>query len=208
MNARHSNIKFTFDIESDQQLSFLDVLVTRKNNEFATSVFRKETFSGQGLSWFSFCSDRFKKNAFSTLICRGYKICSSQATFRLELDFLKNFFVKNGFSSNFIERKVKAFLDSTRRTTPTLDTCEKKKIYFSMPYFGEQSVEMVIRNSGELYPVFTLTYLFTSFKSTSRPSEVYFPTRIAFPMNLNLLSFTNTVVRLATHPISAPPPGS
>ena len=56
---------------------------------------------------------------------------------------MKNFFVKNGFSSNFIERKVKAFLDSTRRTTPTLDTCEKKKIYFSMPYFGEQSVEMI-----------------------------------------------------------------
>ena len=63
LNSRHPNIKFTKEIELDNCLSFLDFNVSRKDSKFHTSVYCKSTFSGLGLSFFSFCSLRFKINA-------------------------------------------------------------------------------------------------------------------------------------------------
>ena len=53
LNNQHENIIFTLECETNNALSFfLDVKVSRENNKFITSVFRKETFSGQGTSFF------------------------------------------------------------------------------------------------------------------------------------------------------------
>ena len=60
LNNQHVNITFTLECETNNALSFLDVKVSRENNRFITSVFRKETFSGQGTSFFSFCFHNFK----------------------------------------------------------------------------------------------------------------------------------------------------
>ena len=45
MNTRHKNLNFTFDFEENDSFSFLDVKITRGNNGFSTSVFRKATFN-------------------------------------------------------------------------------------------------------------------------------------------------------------------
>ena len=52
MNNQHPNVKFTMENEHNRKLPFLDVLVDRDNNKFNTSVYRKPTFSGQGLDQF------------------------------------------------------------------------------------------------------------------------------------------------------------
>ena len=41
LNKQHKNIKFTSEIQENGSLSFLDVTLTRENNKFATSVYRK-----------------------------------------------------------------------------------------------------------------------------------------------------------------------
>ena len=41
LNAQDPNIRFTKEIEVDGSLSFLDISITRENNKFVTSVFRK-----------------------------------------------------------------------------------------------------------------------------------------------------------------------
>ena len=46
LNSMHSVLKFTFDKEENDQLSFSDVLVEKSNEGFLTSVFRKLTFTG------------------------------------------------------------------------------------------------------------------------------------------------------------------
>ena len=51
--------------------SFLDVKVSLENNKFIASVLRKETFSGQGTSFFSFCFHNFKLNSIKTLVHIG-----------------------------------------------------------------------------------------------------------------------------------------
>ena len=50
LNSKHANIKFTKEVEAGGSLPFLDISVTRNNNKFETSVYRKGMFS-ESLNW-------------------------------------------------------------------------------------------------------------------------------------------------------------
>ena len=54
-------------VEKDGKISFLEISVSRKNNTITTSFFRKNTFSGQGTSYFSYYCSLFKIKAISKL---------------------------------------------------------------------------------------------------------------------------------------------
>ena len=64
LNQKHDNIKYTMEGEDCDGLAFLDTTVHR--NKCVTSVYRKPTFTGLGMSYFSYC-DIFKINAIKTL---------------------------------------------------------------------------------------------------------------------------------------------
>ena len=106
MNNQHPNIKFTMENEHNRKMSFLDVLVDRRNNKFNTSVYRKPTFSGQGLSFFSHCSFKFKINCIKALLHRAYNICSTYMSLDREFNFLKQYFYNNGYSKDIVERSI------------------------------------------------------------------------------------------------------
>jgi len=75
------------EMEGNNELSFLDVKVKREGSKFVTSVYRKPSFSGLGLSFFSFCPFRFKINVLKNLLFRAFNICSSYNLFHNELTF-------------------------------------------------------------------------------------------------------------------------
>ena len=52
LNSQHGNIKFTMESESNNNLLFLDMTVTRNHNKLRTSISRKPTFSGLCMSFF------------------------------------------------------------------------------------------------------------------------------------------------------------
>ena len=108
INRQHDNINVTMETESTNSLSFLDVLVSRQNNEFVKSVFRKSSFSGLGISFFSFCTKQFKTNAVLTLVNRAYKICSNYFLLHDEFQFLTTFFQNNGFPRQLFQSKIKS----------------------------------------------------------------------------------------------------
>ena len=64
--------------ELHNQLSFLDVLITRKDGRFLTSVYRKSNFTGQYLNFQSSCSKRRKIGLIKTLYHRAKNICSPE----------------------------------------------------------------------------------------------------------------------------------
>ena len=51
LNEVHHAIKFIVEKEINNELSFMDVLVKCQNNRFLTSVFRKNTFTGNYLNF-------------------------------------------------------------------------------------------------------------------------------------------------------------
>ena len=57
LNSKHKNIKFTYEKESNDSLPFLDILISRSENGFKTSVYHKPTFSGVYSNFNSFIYD-------------------------------------------------------------------------------------------------------------------------------------------------------
>ena len=141
LNDKHNNIRFTCELENNLKLPFLDILITRDNTSFCTSVFRKQTFTGMAISLFSHCDFKYKLNCIKTLICRGFRICSSFHSVHLEFVFLKNFFKNNGYPHSLIDKCVCKFLKDSFQGCQ-ISTARKKYFFICLPYFGYQSVKL------------------------------------------------------------------
>ena len=145
INSKHCNIKFTMEKEQNYKLSFLDVSVERSNNHFNTSVFRKDVFSGMGMSFFSYCCKIFKINSVKTLLNRAYNISSNYFNLNAEFQFLINFFHSNGYPKFLIENLIHDFLNKKYMPKQDVSIVPRKPVYFSMLYFGHKSVIFKIK---------------------------------------------------------------
>ena len=169
INSQHRNIKFTYETENNNSISFLDVKVERSNDGFVTSVYRKPTFSGQGTSYFSFCSFLFKVNAIKTLIYRAFKISSNYFKMNEEFDFLLRYFRNNGYPSFLIHSHIKNFLnkvlgDNESSIDSTLQIPVQTK-YFCFQYFGPQSEKLKIELQTlftKFFPTLNIKLIFTN----------------------------------------------
>jgi hypothetical protein len=73
----NSVLKFTYEIEIEKKLPFLDVLVQRTDNKLNTSVYRKETNMGDCMNFKSLCPNRYKEAVIKTYLHRAYLVCNS-----------------------------------------------------------------------------------------------------------------------------------
>ena len=154
LNNKHPNIKFTSETEISNGLPFLDCNIHRVSNAFETSVYRKNTFSGLGISNFSFCSNAFKLNSINTLLFRAYGICSNYFHLHNEFNFLINFFKNNGFCSFSVHKQINRFLNT--KYLPTVDSSSNNAFkYIVLPYFGPQSDKLKLEVSEILKKYFT-----------------------------------------------------
>ncbi|CAF2067148.1 unnamed protein product [Rotaria magnacalcarata] len=77
LNTFHPCIRFTFEPEVKKQLPFLDVLITKQQQEFDTIVYRKSTSTFLMTKWYSIAPKSYKKSAVSALVNRAIRICSN-----------------------------------------------------------------------------------------------------------------------------------
>ena len=81
-NEQHPSIKFTDELQKDNTLSFLDVLVRKKENCFETHVYRKPTFTGLGMKCNGAISETYNYNLVHCLLEITFNICSTQTKFQ------------------------------------------------------------------------------------------------------------------------------
>ena len=67
LNLVHPSLKYINEIEANNSLPFLDILITKSNNRFITSVYRKPTFTGQYIHWDFYGTKQCKTNLIDTL---------------------------------------------------------------------------------------------------------------------------------------------
>lgn len=51
LNSFHQKVQFTYEIENDGQLPFLDVLLCKKDKKIIATIYQKETHSNVYLYW-------------------------------------------------------------------------------------------------------------------------------------------------------------
>ena len=162
INSFHQNIKFTMDVESLNQLPFLDINVSRCDGKFVTSVYRKNTFTGLGLNFFSHCPLNFKLNSCKTLLFRAFSLCSNWTNFDVEVAFLRNYFIKNCYPSGIFDKLIRNFLNNIFLPKPITATVPKKRMYVSLPFMpNSSSVKRELTSTlSTLYPYVDFYFVF------------------------------------------------
>ena len=136
LNNLHPFLKFTREDEADGKLSFLDVLIERKDNSFITSVYRKPVCNGEYIPWSSFCPKSRKIGLISCLLKRAIKICSPERLDN-EIDKLKSIFLNLGYPEYIVNRTIKRTLDKNKEQI-TFGP-EKCPVYIRLPFIGPVS---------------------------------------------------------------------
>ena len=104
LNGYHDNIEFTYEIENDGKLPFLNVLVIRTDYEVETTVYRKSTNNDIYLHWQSFSPATWKRGTLQTLVSRAFRVCSNEKHLENEIKHLKKVFRDiNGYQNWVIE---------------------------------------------------------------------------------------------------------
>ena len=89
----------------------LDILVKSNENKIETSLYYKKTYTGLLTYYFSSTPTVYKSSLVRTLVDSAFKINSSWKTFHLDLKRIKENLQRNSFPIDFIDSRVKCYLD-------------------------------------------------------------------------------------------------
>ena len=101
-----SKIKFTIN-KSNEEVSFLDVLVTKKGETLVTSVYSKPTDSHQYLSQQSNHPNHMIRNIPKSQFLRLRRICSDTADFMNQCKKYTNYFINRGYDEGNLIKAAK-----------------------------------------------------------------------------------------------------
>ena len=139
MNKEHRCIKFTLETEKNNTFSFLDMNITRQNNQLKTSVYRKPTFSGVFTHYESYIDQSYKRSLIITLLSRCYSICSDYTLFHLDVEKLKEILKKNSYPSGIMEVSIRTFLNRLNVPKQVYLTVPKKELLIILLFLGTMS---------------------------------------------------------------------
>ena len=127
------------EIEQQSSIPFLDVLITRSDDNLLTNVYRKKTYTGLLTDFFSFTARSYKLGLVKCMIDRAFKICSSRLEFQKCVDDLSVILQRNQFPFTLIDKMCSEYVDSksvnnVSNVDVEMDTVTTK--YYSIPYVG------------------------------------------------------------------------
>ncbi|XP_074038815.1 uncharacterized protein [Leptinotarsa decemlineata] len=106
LNAQHSSIEFTMEIEQYQRIAFLDVLVVRCGTRLTHKVYRKPTNTDRYLHALSNHHPSQKRGVISTLTEQARRICGPEDLER-KLKYLEVTLRSNGYSASETRRAMR-----------------------------------------------------------------------------------------------------
>ena len=147
LNSLHPALKFTSEKERQNKLNFLDVEVSKEDQQVSTDVYRKPTFTGLSMKWSSYSPSSVKIRLIATLVDRAVKICSNNKL-EGELDRLRGFFQENGFPRGIVQATITRKLESL--TQDVIFGPEKRTVVVKLPTWGNH-LQIMVRRSQLLW---------------------------------------------------------
>ena len=119
VNTIRPSIQFTMEKEKDNQLAFLDILITRTECGFKTSVYHKPTFTGQYLNFDSHHPYSVKHGIARCLQHRAQTISSDSHTYHQEMTRLRNTLRRNNYPDSILStRKMNRVSEESETQKP------------------------------------------------------------------------------------------
>ena len=142
LNSFHEKIKFTYEYEQSNTISFLDVLVTRSNDgTLQTSVYRKQTHTDVYLNWNAHAPTTWKISTIRSLVKRAFSISSTETALNHKLSHLQKVFTT---FNNYPNKVVDNIINTER--TQTVNTLNEEDqplennetVTLTLPYAGQK----------------------------------------------------------------------
>lgn len=166
LNSQFPTIKFTCEIENNNELPFLDIKIIKKfDNTLEFAIYHKPTSTMRVITNDSHCSFKTKQAAFHSLAHRLCTIPLSIKHYKDEYDYISNVAKVNGYQQSMVDDIIKKHAKIVNRTNMTtlipIDDSQKEKQFVSMFYqptitnklknvFNENKMLIVYRNQNKL----------------------------------------------------------
>ena len=119
---------------------------------FATTIYRKPTYTGLITKWTSFVPHSYKVSTISSMVYRAIKICSSYKLMHEEFKFIENIGIENGYPKRFIKAQIRKTLGryfdhingtqiykSKDKANNKDNSIKKHQLFIDIPFFGKPS---------------------------------------------------------------------
>jgi len=115
-NGYHPRLKFTFELENNSTLNFLNTSVIRASDgKLITNWYRKPTYSGRCINYISCHPMKYKLNTITNLIDQA--ILLSDRTFHVaNLEIVKNILLNNCYPIELICKKINERVNTIKKS--------------------------------------------------------------------------------------------
>ena len=145
INEIHKTIKFTEEIETDKQISFLDLTLTRKGNKIDVSVYRKSTNTDRFITRDSFCPKSTKMATFHSMVHRMCRLPLSINNYMKELGEIKRIASVNGYTEEEIMKLVEKHSKNIKKNNNSTFFKQQKQKIKRLPFSFNPSITNYIK---------------------------------------------------------------
>lgn len=139
INKYYSSIQFTCERESNSQLPFLDVMITRIDTKLDFSIYRKSTYCERLIPADSYHHHSHKMAVFHSMIHRMLNITMSASSYTKELDYIHHLARVNGYDKREIDNILNKHIEKNRRSQMStffdVPNDDKPARRIGMPYY-------------------------------------------------------------------------
>lgn len=165
LNSQFESIKFTYEIECDKKLAFLDMELQNVNNKIEIGVYHKPTSTKRTITSDSHCCIQHKHAAFHSMVHRLCRMNLSVNNYMHEYKYIKEVARINGYDDGLIDVLIKKDLNKIERFNSTSFYSESRlsdeKLRIALPYvpqitnklkskFREHNLDIVYTNQNKL----------------------------------------------------------
>ena len=147
LNSFDENIQFTYEIENENKIPFLDVLIIRNSDDsLSTTVYRKPTNTDLYINWKSHSPIEWKKTTANILIQRAVNICSNKELLDKELEKIEYSLCNiNGYPKKFVKDIIKYNIYKNNHHTQPVNENNNvtKEIYINLKYAGHKGERLM-----------------------------------------------------------------
>lgn len=141
-------------------------MIKKCHDSFETGVYRKKTFTGLGTKFNSDIMCRYKSNLIECMVDRAYKLCCNYLYFTVELDFIRQFLMKNRFPYTFVEKYIGLKLNKIFSSDSPILSVPRNSIYCSLPYLNRKCNNIIKKDLNqvvsEFFPQLELKLIFNN----------------------------------------------
>ena len=145
-----AEINFTYELEEERTINFLDMTITRKDDSFQYEFYRKPTHSGKYMDYTNHCPEATKLNIISSETRRVLDCCSEISLAWKHLETVRASFLASNYPEGVVaKRMIREVDDHVNQRTGTKSKVEYDYV-IKVPYVSEAFTRIIKRSIRDL----------------------------------------------------------